>query len=123
MRRAAGLVIVQDHRILMVTRRSGLIAIPGGKGEEGELSIDTAIRETFEETGLVCRVPEPHQAFHANDVDSFAFSTWRGKIVAGDLRRSSEGIPFWLDLNCFLRTPNVLQYPEWSRTAIRFFNL
>lgn len=130
--RGAGLLIVKDGRILMVERRKEKtfkIGIPGGKAEPFEYDIETAIRETYEETGLVCHIPTPNRYFVHTDEKGFSFVTFRGLIVAGrlftkdNLRQTSEGQPFWLDLSCFKKLPSVLQYPEWSSQAIKFFRL
>lgn len=53
---AAGLVILQNHQILLVhptgQKWKGTYSIPKGHVEEGEDFIDTAIRETKEEIGV-----------------------------------------------------------------------
>lgn len=123
MRRASGLVVIKDNKILMVGRKSGRIGIPGGKTEEGESSIEGAIRETYEETGIVCYVPYEVQSFHRKDVEGFQFTAWVARPVAGILTSSNEGPAFWLDLGIFKRAPTILHYPEWSRDAARFFKL
>jgi 8-oxo-dGTP pyrophosphatase MutT (NUDIX family) len=125
MRRAAGLIVLNDDEthILMVGRKSKKIGIPGGKEEPGEHTIDTSIRETYEETGLVCRIPIVGRCYRHSDVEGYDFFAWRAEVVAGKLRGSSEGPAFWLDLQIFKRIPNILQYPEWSREAIEYFGL
>ena len=53
-------VIPRDEPMLLFTRRteslarhSGQVSFPGGRNEEGDLSpVETALRETFEETGI-----------------------------------------------------------------------
>ncbi len=119
---AAGLIVVLDNKILMVTRRSGKIAIPGGKSEIYEHPLETAIRETYEETGLVCHVPYPGRYYIHPNIDGMSFSAWKAKPIAGYLF-SGEGNPFWLELEIFKRIPNVLEYPEWSKVAIEYFEL
>jgi len=53
----AAAVITQDGRLLLVRRRvtEGSLSwqFPAGQIEEGESAEDAAVRETFEETGLV----------------------------------------------------------------------
>ena len=49
---AADAVVICRHCILLVTRRDGTLALPGGKVEPGETTRDAAIRETLEETGF-----------------------------------------------------------------------
>lgn len=121
---AAGLIVIENNKILMVERKkdNSTIAIPGGKSEPNEDSIITAIRETYEETGIVCYVPEELNLFNYVD-EGFVFTAFRAKAVAGTLRSSPEGRAFWLDLTCFKNIPNILQYPEWSRQAIKHLGL
>lgn len=53
-------LILRDRPVLLFTRRteslarhSGQVSFPGGRSEEGDLSpVETALRETFEETGI-----------------------------------------------------------------------
>jgi 8-oxo-dGTP pyrophosphatase MutT (NUDIX family) len=56
----AGIAIVYDGKILLVHPANGswvkpLMGIPKGKIEPGEEPMDAAIRETFEETGILIR--------------------------------------------------------------------
>lgn len=59
--RAAGILIVCGSEILFIRRgangdHAGEWCIPGGKIEDGETSADAAVRETFEESGIVVPV-------------------------------------------------------------------
>lgn len=125
---AAGLIVIQGTRILMVLKPSGRISIPGGKAENKweslswEHSKETAKRETFEETGLICDVaPQVHKWYEKNT--DFPFYTYIGHPYDGILKSSNEGTPFWLELSCWKNIPSVLQYPEWTRSAIKHFKL
>jgi 8-oxo-dGTP pyrophosphatase MutT (NUDIX family) len=125
MKRAAGLIVLQDNKILMVERAKfgSKIAIPGGKLEPNEFAIEAALRETFEETGIVCYVPHEDNCFFSHDVDGFGFSSWVAKPIAGSLISSEEGKAFWLELSIFKKVPNILHFPKWSAEAIRYFKL
>ncbi|RLP54252.1 MAG: NUDIX hydrolase [Ketobacter sp.] len=53
----AGCLIVRGNDVLMVQQSlTGNWSIPGGTAEEGERSVCTAARETYEETGLKVKV-------------------------------------------------------------------
>lgn len=56
--RAAGVAILYNNKILLVhptggSWKTGTCGIPKGKIEDGEDEIDAALRETYEETGIV----------------------------------------------------------------------
>jgi len=62
MRKSAVCGIIVDNEILLLKRqyregKSNGWCLPGGKVEPGEKSIDGAIRETFEETGIKINTP------------------------------------------------------------------
>jgi 8-oxo-dGTP pyrophosphatase MutT (NUDIX family) len=61
MKKAAVVVILNNDRVLSVTRKgymgddpknNALVGLPGGKVDEGETFLDAALRETFEETNI-----------------------------------------------------------------------
>ena len=59
---ASAIVIGPRGTVLHVHRRSGLWLQPGGHVDAGEAPHDAAVRETEEETGLICVHPDgvPH---------------------------------------------------------------
>jgi len=130
---AAGLIVIQGTRTLMVLKPFGKISIPGGKAENKwgtfsnwEHSRETAIRETFEETGLMCGAgwyPNAGKHEWQEPNTDFSFYTYIGHPYDGVLTPSNEGVPFWLELSCWKNIPSVLQYPEWTRSAIKHFKL
>lgn len=121
---AAGLIVIQNSKILMVTRKDGKIGIPGGKKEEGEIPIFTAVRETYEETGLVC-VSQQTIAYRelSFNFPNGVFYTFQGTVVAGSLRDEPGHKAFWLNLKIFLKNPNIMAYRDWNEWAIKKFNL
>ncbi|MBP2547425.1 ADP-ribose pyrophosphatase YjhB (NUDIX family) [Neorhizobium galegae] len=61
-RAASSAILEREGRYLLIRRRNppsaDLFAFPGGRGEPGETPADTAVREFFEETGIMAREPE-----------------------------------------------------------------
>ncbi len=50
--RGGGPTVMLTQRTAHMSKHAGQIAFPGGRQDEGETSLDAALRETFEETGL-----------------------------------------------------------------------
>jgi 8-oxo-dGTP pyrophosphatase MutT (NUDIX family) len=52
----AGIVLFNDDftKVILGATKKGHFSFPKGKREKGETVIDTAFRETFEETGISC---------------------------------------------------------------------
>jgi len=67
---AAAVIVNQDGAVLMVKHTYGKCnwEIPGGRAEEGESPVETAIREVREETGLV--VVARHMTGYYYDYDA-----------------------------------------------------
>ena len=88
-RLASSAIVERDGRFLLVRRRNppaaDLFAFPGGRAEPGETPEQTAIRELFEETGLLGREPRLFETveffrFHGQDQPSFCTCRiWRSK--------------------------------------------
>jgi ADP-ribose pyrophosphatase YjhB (NUDIX family) len=51
-------IVLHDGKILL-SHQHGKYVLPGGSGEFGEMPEDTAVRETFEETGIRVNNPRP----------------------------------------------------------------
>lgn len=74
MTESAGLLIIQNNKMLLAHPTKapwyGTYTIPKGKVEEGETYVDTAIRETKEEVGIVIDKAELEDSYNTiNYVD------------------------------------------------------
>lgn len=56
--KSCGAVVEKDGKILVVYQNNGFWGFPKGHVEEGESEPMTAIREVYEETGVVCEIDE-----------------------------------------------------------------
>ncbi|MBR6113333.1 MAG: NUDIX domain-containing protein [Bacilli bacterium] len=50
--KSCGMIVINDGKVLIVKQNSGFYGFPKGHMEEGETEIETAIRETREETNI-----------------------------------------------------------------------
>lgn len=116
-RNAAGCIVFKDSKILLLRRsvnetsQHGLYELPGGKQEEGESLIDTAIIETQEESGLSVKIIkklDPH-------IDHNMKKIYHGYIatVEGDVKieLSQEHDEYkWLSVKDALDMKNPLSH-------------
>lgn len=96
---AAGLAVVRGHRLLLVQRAlppgQGLWSVPGGYVGEGESPREAAVRETFEETGLIAVIDALARAFHPDSARAphfllYTAATFSGIARAGDDARDAR---------------------------------
>jgi ADP-ribose pyrophosphatase YjhB (NUDIX family) len=103
----AGVVVINDGRILLIRRASGAFvdhwAVPGGRQQWGETMRETATREVLEETGLIIEVGDPvwvgdilddddPPVYHYTVVD-FLATVVGGELVAGDDAAEARWVP------------------------------
>lgn len=69
--KAAGGLVVNSHRELLMIYRRGNWDLPKGKMDEGESEVECAVREVAEETGVEALVPKEKlkSTFHIYDQD------------------------------------------------------
>lgn len=124
---SAGVCIVHpgdSTKVLSITRNlspcSGW-ALPGGQGEPGEYAWETAVRETFEETGVRVMFKDLVKGYRAilHDTDTTFFLV-RPTVVPKFRRINSEGVVGW-------KSPEeVLEYgpyAEYNRAMFQHFGL
>lgn len=80
----------EQRRVLLCHRRDlDVWNLPGGRLERGELPVETAVRETREETGLEIAVERLVGVYAKTDKDELVF-VFSGKIVGGELAETDE---------------------------------
>ena len=97
---ATAFVLDHEQAVLLIRRSdNGLWALPGGALDLGESIADTAVRETYEESGIIIRVTglvgiysDPNHVIEYSDGEirqQFSI-TFRAEPVGGSLQTSSE---------------------------------
>jgi 8-oxo-dGTP diphosphatase len=103
---ACCLIIAEDGKILMVSRRDdpSKFSFPGGKVDPGEQPIEAAKRELEEETGLVATALHP--IFVGQDgpyeCTTFACEVEGGHVALDDIDTDEEGLIRWGDPSVLL---------------------
>ncbi|URZ87640.1 NUDIX domain-containing protein [Floricoccus penangensis] len=81
-------IIVRDERILLVKRRDlPLWDLPGGHLDPEESEFDCAIREAYEETGLIVKPKYLIGKYVIEELDDIQF-VYKSKIESGELIES-----------------------------------
>lgn len=124
---SAAVAILDDTgRVLMGLHADKQIwVLPGGLIEPRETPADGAVRETFEETGLLVEITGVLGVYGGNelvvdypngDVASYIATIFRGRVVGGELSADGEEI---LDLRYFSRTDIVtVSHSRWMDLAM-----
>jgi 8-oxo-dGTP diphosphatase len=95
-------VIVEDQdKYLVVERRGGKLVFPGGFMRWRENPVQTALRECEEETGLQLKV-SGLIGCSSNPSENFTRMSsltviYEAEVIGGELKRSIEGKPCWVD--------------------------
>ena len=95
----AGIIIEEDDRILLIDRSDGLgYTIPGGIVRHRETVEECVLRESHEETGYTVKITGFVGVYSALNRDprfrAIAI-TFKGRVVEGAPRSSTEGAPCW----------------------------
>ena len=106
---SANVIVVNERGEILMMRRTDNEnwAVPGGGMDLGESIVETAVRETKEETGIECEITglvgiysNPHHVirYTSNDEVRQEFSVvFTGRPTGGELRSSSESSePHWV---------------------------
>jgi 8-oxo-dGTP diphosphatase len=103
--RANLLFIVRDGMILLIRKKRGFgagkINGPGGKIDPGESSLDSALRETFEELDIMPLRAEQRAELHFQfrDGQSLHCAVFIAHDFLGTPRETEEATPLWIPLD------------------------
>lgn len=128
MKKAGVMLIVKDGLILAISRRhnKNIFGLPGGKfdGDAGDATpMDTAVRETREETGVNVTIPtfiyeRVELGDGPNGVDFYS-STYYAIEWEGEPQNSEEGEVKWLTAQELTSTKAA--FGEYNRNMLNVF--
>ena len=109
---SAGCVVFKDDSVLLVSF-SKRIGFPKGHVENGEGMEETALRETYEETGVKARIlqSKPYVVPSARPGDQRSVYFYKAEYVEGALEADGEEVEkaFWVKRECVL---DLLSFEE-----------
>ncbi len=120
------MVMVEDFdgRVLVENKIGswGGLVFPGGHVERGEFFTDAAIREVYEETGLVIKNPKIVGIKHfITSSYRYVVTLFAASEFSGELISSSEGDVFWLTRDELLKREDEMP-PTFRRMLDIFFS-
>jgi len=97
--------IMKEGRLLLIRKKRGLgagkINAPGGKIEPGETALDSAVRETFEEVGVVPLAPRKRGELSFQFADGYSLhcTVFLALDCEGEPTETAEAAPFWTSVD------------------------
>jgi len=97
--------VICDGQVLLIRKKRGLgagkINGPGGRIESGETAVESAVREMQEEVGLTPTGLEEIGELYFQFLDGYKLhvTVFAASGYKGQLKETSEAMPFWVDLD------------------------
>ena len=113
MEKSCGTIIIKNNKVLMVHQNIGHWSFPKGHVENNETEYETAIRETYEETGIKVKIidnsPRYQISYHVNN-NLKEVIYFLAEVIDDKNLRPQEGEikeVSWIELN---EVNNLLKY-------------
>jgi len=122
----AGVFIYDSLRkkVLIVQSKGNLWGMPKGTFENGESSKDCAIRETFEETGIILSYDQLGKCFHIYDQANYFFinMSLRDVEIKQSIDNDVSGIG-WINIHCLqhLVHNKIIKLNHHAKLCFKFF--
>ena len=100
--KSCGAIIINEKKVLVIKQNDGTIGFPKGHMEIGETEVDTAIRETKEETNLDIVI-------NAEKRYEMSYIIERKKV----LKKVVLYLAYATNPNAILKQDNELEYAKW----------
>ena len=113
-RKAVRCFLIKNNKVIVTkykqgNRKEGYYDIPGGKIEEGEIPVQTAIREMKEETGIDIKNLKHKGIMTIEYPDrKFIFDTFITSEYVGEPQEFNENTSEWIDIQELLRKEKIL---------------
>jgi len=113
--RATLMFVVRDHEVLLIEKQRGMgagkINAPGGKIDDGETPVQSAIRETEEELRITPLAPRKvgELFFAMTDLPDIHCHVFRAREYSGEVTATAEAIPHWTAIH---RIPYELMWED-----------
>lgn len=115
MKSSAQVLLIKDGKVLVVSRKDNhsLFGLPGGKMEhaDGGAPINTAFRETIEETGIV---PLDLELIYAKHYDGMMSYTYLAKDFRGEIEHEEPHVVKWGSFEDLLNG----SFPDYNKEVI-----
>lgn len=121
---SCGTITIHDGKVLLIKQNRGHIGFPKGHVEENESEIETAIRETKEETNIDVEVLEDYKYFinyNVNNKINKDVIFYLAKPVSFDARKQDIEVAevMWVDID---KVNELLTFDDTKEIFIQVLN-
>lgn len=126
MEKSCGCIVFHEGKVLIVRSLNGFYGFPKGHVEGNETEIETAIRETLEETGVNVKVDSSERFGISytvkNDVPKIVVYFMASVVGSCDIKVQEEELSdcFWLDVS---KVKDILSFDNLRNMWLDVYNV